>query len=80
MDEVRQDVYRRFAGIWANSEPLRDAHELWAALRAAGVSEELVTDDWLRSLSPAWVYGRADEPFADERANRLYRRELTGQR
>lgn len=78
MDEVRADVYRRFAAMWADSEPLRDAHELWAALRAAGVSEEAVTDDWLRSLPPDWVYRRADVPFADERVNRIYRRELTG--
>lgn len=79
MDEVRADVYRRFAGIWADSEPLRDAHELWAALRAAGVSEENVTDDWLRSLPAEWVYRHADVPFSDERVNRIYRRELTGQ-
>ncbi len=79
MDQVRADVYRRFAAIWADSEPLRDAHALWAALRAAEISEDAVTDDWLRALSSEWVYGRAEVPFADERVNRIYRRELTGQ-
>jgi hypothetical protein len=79
MDQVRADVYRRFAALWADSEPLRDAHELWAAMRAAGLSEEVVTDEWLRSLSSDWVYGRAEVPFTDERVNRIYRRELSGQ-
>ncbi len=79
MDQVRADVYQRFEAIWANSEPIRNAHELWAALRAAGVSEDVVTDEWLRSLSPDWVYSREDFPFADEGVNRIYRRELLGQ-
>ncbi len=72
------DVYRRFAKIWANGEPVRDARELAAALRAAGVPEAQITDDWLRSLRREWVYGESEEPFVDERANRSYRRELLG--
>lgn len=69
------DVYRRFAAIWANGAPVRTIHELSAALRAAGLEDRAVTDEWLRSLSEAWVYGESDEPFTDDRANRIYRRE-----
>lgn len=78
MEEVRADIYRRFASIWANGAPLRSPHELRAAVRGAGLSESEVTDEWLRSLSRAWVYGETEEPFEDERANRIYRRELLG--
>lgn len=71
-------VYRRFAAIGADGEPIRTERELAAMMRAAGKSAEDATDEWLRSLPRAWVYGWSDGPFADERANRLYRRELEG--
>lgn len=71
------DVYRRFVSIWANGEPVRDAHQLGAAVRAAKLTFDQVTDDWLRSLSRDWVHGYTDAPFEDEQANRVYRRELT---
>jgi hypothetical protein len=79
MREVRADVYRRFAAMWANGEPVRNAHELYAVVRAAGIDEGEVSDEWLRSLSREWVYGELDDPFVDERANRIYRRELLGE-
>lgn len=76
MQESDAEVYRRFAAIWANGQPVRSARELQALLRAAGIDEQSVSDEWIRSLPPAWVYGEMDEPFVDERANRMYRREL----
>lgn len=79
-DEVSPDVYRRFAAIWANSEPVRSARELSAMLRAAHKREDEITDEWIRSLPGSWVYGLSEEPFADERANRQYRRELSGEK
>jgi hypothetical protein len=76
MDELPPHVYRRFRAIWADSEPLRSPRELTAAVRAAGVAPAQITDDWLRTLSSAWVYGDSDAPFADEKVNRQYRREI----
>jgi hypothetical protein len=77
MDELpHPHVYRRFRALWADSEPLRSPRELAAAMRAAGIAPAQITDDWLRALSSAWVYGESDEPFADEGQNRSYRREL----
>lgn len=73
-------MYRRFAAIWANGEPIRTERELAAMMRAAGKSAEDPSDEWLRSLPRAWVYGWSEEPFADERANRQYRRELEGEK
>lgn len=75
-EEADAGVYRRFAAIWANGAPVRTARELHAVLRAAGIDERQVSDEWMRSLSRAWVYGEVDDPFVDERANRIYRREL----
>ncbi|MCZ7680596.1 MAG: hypothetical protein M5U28_18250 [Sandaracinaceae bacterium] len=78
--EVGHDVYRRFAAIWANGEPVRSAREVGAMIRAAGKREADITDEWLRALPHAWVYGASDDPFPDERANRQYRRELEGEK
>lgn len=76
MPKVGADVYRRFAAIWANGEPVRNANELHALLRAGGLSEAEASDEWLRSLPRAWVYGEVEDPFVDEQSNRVYRREL----
>lgn len=74
-NEIEQ-VYARFARIWKNGHPVRSAAELGAAVRAAELEPEQVSDEWLRSLSRAWVYHDAEDPFDDERVNRAYRREL----
>jgi hypothetical protein len=71
-----EDLYARFARIWANSHPVRSAPELEAAVRAAGRDHDSVDDEWLRSLSRDWVYHQAEDPFEDELDNRAYRREL----
>jgi hypothetical protein len=75
-ESIYEDAYRRFSSMWADSEPVRSERELEAAIRAAGLGEQPVPDDWLRSLRRDWVYGDSDEPFADQGANRVYRREL----
>jgi hypothetical protein len=75
---TNNEVYQRFAAIWANGEPVRTEAELSAALRAAGIAPEQATDEWLRAFQRAWVYGESEEPFTDERTNRSYRRELGG--
>lgn len=72
------EIYARFARIWADGEPVREPRELFAAMLAANVAPPDVTDEWLRSLSRAWVYGDSDAPFNDERANRDYRRAVNG--
>lgn len=72
-----EHVYNHFAALFANSHPIRRPVDLAAAIQAAGLSVEEVTDEWLRSLDPAWVYGDSDVPFADEHRNREYRRILT---
>ena len=77
MAEEERDAYRRFAAMWANGEPVRSEHELEAAIRAAGLEGQPVSDEWLRELDRRWVYGESDEPFESERANRSYRRELS---
>lgn len=76
--EAMEAVYRRFRAIYADGIPVRDPEELAAAVRASGARVEDVDDAWLRALRRAWVYGDADEPFEDDRANRNYRRELMG--
>lgn len=76
-DSHYRDAYRRFSEMWANGKPVRPEHELEAAIRAAGLGDAPVTDDWLRSLHQDWVYGESDEPFSNPRENRSYRRELT---
>jgi hypothetical protein len=70
------DLYARFARLWANSHPVRSAPELEAALRARGKSYAEADDAWLLSLSAAWVYHESEDPFDDEQDNRAYRREL----
>ena len=71
------DVYRQFRDIWADSEPLRTRSELGAAVRAAKLEPDEITPDWLHGLDREWVYGRGDDPFADDRQNREYRRLLS---
>jgi hypothetical protein len=74
--DTLDDIYARFAELYANSEPIRSKAELDAAIVASSRDYGEVDDDWLRSLDSTWVYQRAEEPFSDERANRAYRREL----
>ena len=68
------DVYQQFSEIWADGEPIRTRSELGAAVRAGKVDLSEITPDWLRGLDREWVYGRAEDPFADDRKNREYRR------
>lgn len=74
---TKESVYRRFAAIHANSLPIRDEKDLEAAVRAAGLSWDSVTDDWLRALERRWVHFDSESPFGDERQNREYRRLLS---
>lgn len=74
-----EGVYRRFADMYANSHPIRQATELDAAIRAADLDYAEIEDDWLRSLLDGWVYREADVPFADDRRNRAYCRHLAEQ-
>ena len=71
-----ESVYRRFANMYANSVPIRQATELDAAIRAADLGYDQVDDEWLGSLQSGWVYREADVPFIDDRRNRAYRRYL----
>lgn len=71
-----EDLYARFAELWANSHPVRSAPELEAALRASAKSYDSADDAWLLSLSRAWVYHESEDPFENELDNRAYRREL----
>ena len=73
------DVYREFAKMYANGEPIRPADALEAAILAAGKKTEDVTTDWLRSLRRDWIHGESEEPFEDERANRAYWRILAAE-
>ncbi|MCC7537630.1 MAG: hypothetical protein IT379_15510 [Deltaproteobacteria bacterium] len=75
MVDINQ-IFRRFTAIWADSQPIRTLPELRAAVRAAELAWADVTDDWLRSLDPRWVYRQSDEPFADTRRNEEYRRRV----
>jgi hypothetical protein len=74
------DVYRQFREIWSDSEPVRSRSEVAAALRAADVEPPEITVDWLRGLDREWVYGRGEDPFADDLKNREYRRLLSASR
>jgi hypothetical protein len=76
MNDGLEALYRAFTQIWGNGHPIRAPAELEAAVRAQGLDDRTAGEQWLRSLSPAWVYHDSDEPFADEQANRAYRREL----
>jgi hypothetical protein len=68
------DVYRQFQEIWADGAPTRSRSELAAAVRAAMIEPQEITADWIHGLDREWVYGRGDDPFADDRKNREYRR------
>ncbi len=71
-------LYARFARIYADGKPIRGAFELVAAIHAAGLKVETVTEDWLKALNEDWVYGESLLPFQDAAANRLYQRFLIG--
>lgn len=71
-----RQVYRDFHRMYADSEPIRTAQELEAALHAAGVGPEQATMSWLEGLDDDWVYHRAEEPFDLPTLNREYRRLL----
>jgi len=80
-DAAIEPVHQRFSKLYADSQPVRGPSELAAAVEAAGLSPDRVTDAWLRSLSDDWVYGRSDSPFEDgELENRVYRQILQGSR
>jgi hypothetical protein len=76
MAKTLEDVNDDFARIWSNSAPIRGLAELDAAIRAAGLSYEDVTNEWLHSLREDWVFIQSDAPFDDEQANRAYRKEM----
>jgi len=78
-ESTLETVYRRFADRYANSVPIRQATEVDAAIRAADLDYDEVTDEWLASLSDGWVYREEDAPFSDDRRNRAYRRLLAEQ-
>jgi|GEM_PF-1338333 len=73
-----EKLYASFARIYADGKPIRGAFELVAAIRAAGLEPEDVTEDWLRTLNRDWVYRESLAPFQDPIANRLYHRILAG--
>ena len=73
-----EELYATFARIFADGKPIRGVFELVAAIHAAGLEPENVTEDWLRALNGDWVYGDSLFPFQDPTANRLYQRFLTG--
>ena len=73
-----EELYATFARIFADGKPIRGVFELVAAINAAGLEPENVTEDWLRALNGDWVYGDSLVPFQDPKANRLYQRFLTG--
>lgn len=73
-----QELYASFARIYGDGKPLRGVFELIAAIHAADLEPDDVTEDWLRTLNEDWVYGEALFPFQDSAANRLYQRFLTG--
>lgn len=73
-----QKLYASFARIYGDGKPIRGVFELLAAIRAAGLEPERVTEDWLETLNRDWVYGDSLLPFQDPAANRLYHRILTG--
>lgn len=72
-----EKLHASFARIYGDGKPLRGVFELVAAIHAAGLEPENVTEDWLRALNEDWVYGEALLPFQDPTANRLYQRFLT---
>jgi hypothetical protein len=73
-----EELYASFARIYGDGKPIRGAFELVAAIRAAGLEPDQVTEDWLKTLNRDWVYGESLLPFQDPAANRLYQRILIG--
>ena len=73
-----EDLYALFARVYGDGKPIRGMLELVAAIQAAGLEPENVTEDWLKTLNADWVYGEALMPFQDPGANRLYQRFLQG--
>jgi len=73
-----EKLYASFARIYGDGKPIRGVFELVAAIHAAGLEPENVTENWLRALNEAWVHGESLLPFQDPVANRLYQRLLTG--
>lgn len=76
MPRTVDSVYREFSELYGDSLPIRSPDELRAAMRAADVSGDQATREWLQSLNRQWVYGKADYPFDDELSNRAYWRML----
>jgi hypothetical protein len=76
-EKTLEQINDEFARLYANSVPIRSMDELDAAIQAAGLDYDRVTEEWLRSLQRNWVYLMSDEPFEDEKQNRAYRREMS---
>jgi len=76
-DDLKK-LYASFARIYGDGKPVRGPLELVAAIRAAGLELQDVTEDWLKALNDDWVYGESILPFRDPAANRLYHRFLKG--
>jgi len=70
-------AYQHFLHKYADSDPVRDSKDFEAAVRAARIPLDDLSEEWIESLDNAWVYGRSDRPFDDDRANREYRRLVT---
>ncbi len=73
-----EDLYASFARVYGDGKPIRGIRELLAAIHAAGLAPENVTEDWLKALNADWVYGESFMPFQDPAANRRYQRFLQG--
>ena len=73
-----EELYASFARVYGDGKPIRGILELVAAIHAAGLEPENVTEDWLKTLNDDWVYGESLMPFQDSVANRLYQRILKG--
>ncbi len=78
-EDQLKTLYASFAEIYADGIPIRRPVELVAAVRAAGLEPEAVTEDWLKALNEDWVYGQSILPFQDAVANRVYQQILRGQ-
>ncbi len=78
MPKQLDQAYEEFRKLYADSQPIRSPAELQAAMRAANITSEQATTEWLESLDKRWVYGKADYPFDDDQANRAYWRYLGG--
>jgi len=76
--DALDNLYASFARVYGDGKPIRGLLELVAAIHAAGLDPENVTEDWLKALNDDWVYGESLMPFQDASANRLYQRCLKG--